>query len=348
LLTIINDILDFSKIEAGKLTIVPVVFDLHETMQEIARLFAAEAQKKGIALQVKPMPDTPRRVRSDPLRLRQILTNLIGNALKFTPAGLIDVTVTCTARRATEAQLRFSITDTGIGIPAERLPDLFEKFTQGDASTTRQYGGTGLGLAISKHLVALLGGTIGVSSQSGVGSTFWFTLPVAVVLEAEMASQAALAAPEVQTGDREPPAHAAPFRTHILLAEDKPINQQVAMNMLEELGYRVDVVANGREALAALDQTHYDCLCIDCQMPDIDGYATTAAIRAREAQSGGHLPILAMTAHAMQGDRERCLAAGMDAYLAKPFTMAELSAALETLLPQTDRPVASAAPHSQP
>ncbi len=478
LLTVINDILDFSKIEAGRLDIEPIPFDLRVAVEEVAELLSPKAAEKGLEFVVRYAPGTPRHVVGDPGRIRQILTNLVGNAIKFTKSGHVLVDVGGALVDEHGAQLRLSVKDTGIGVPADRLPDLFDKFTQADASTTRRFGGTGLGLAICTQLVGLMGGDIGADSEPDHGSEFWFTLPLPVhdapptgpiprlepsavrvlvvddhpvnrsVLVEQLSSYgfradaaasgqeglARLAAarqagdaygialvdhqmpemsgidfaevlktrPELgqpvllmltsaaQRGDAKvmeeagyaaflikpvrmsqlvgaialawndgrpavraasriitrhtiaeaeavgAPAPAEPERpakrARVLLVEDNIVNQKVATRMLEKLGCGVDVAANGEEALHLLDIVEYTLVFMDCQMPVMDGFEATRAIRDAEGRHS-HVPVIAMTAATMQGDRERCIDAGMDAHVSKPVSVSDLREVLDTWLP---------------
>ncbi len=462
LLTIINDILDFSKIEAGKLTFETLDFDLREAMESTVELLAERAQAKQLELISFVPPDAPTALRGDPGRFRQILTNLVGNAVKFTEHG--EVIVRAVKESETDQQVwwKFLVSDTGIGVPEEAKEKIFQAFTQADGSTTRKYGGTGLGLAISKQLVEMLGGRIGLEDTPGRGSAFWFTLPfekqppktgaenarlqfpgtrILVVddntlhreflaehlrslqIETELAATAAetlealrrrgqaghpfnlvvmdMNLPEMEglalarqihadavlgnprlmllTGLRaklnaadlretgvaavllkpvrlsrlmeclravlsgetvlalepagstettpaSPPPPAKPMR--ILLAEDNVVNQKVALHQLRKLGHSADALANGRDVLAALHRTRYDIILMDCEMPELDGYEATRQIRAQEKESGTHAYIIAMTANALLGDRELCVAAGMDDYLMKPVQLAKLKAAM--------------------
>jgi CheY-like chemotaxis protein len=254
------------------------------------------------------------------------LTNLIGNAIKFTPQGSVTVSVSCQAHDA-GVSTRIEVADTGIGIPQEKQDLIFEKFSQADTSTTRNYGGTGLGLAISKQLVEMMGGRIGVRSRVHAGSIFWFELPLRTHNRAKLAETGARpacgGASCLAAGER-------PVR--VLLAEDNPVNQKVAMRMLEKLGVRVDVAANGQEAVHLFSILPYDLILMDCQMPELDGYAATMEIRRKESDRG-HTIIVAMTAEAMQGARKRCLEAGMDDYLSKPIKLNSLTAMLQKFLP---------------
>jgi len=463
LLTLVNDLLDFSKIEARKLQLDHVGFNLRDALEDTMRVLAPRAHKKGVELACHIHPDVPDALTGDPLRLRQIVVNLVGNAIKFTDHGEVVLRVQAESRRNGNAQLRFSVTDTGIGIAPEKQVVIFEAFSQADSSTTRRYGGTGLGLAISAQLVELMGGTIAVESQPGRGSKFHFTasfevqrleaekqvsrwrtltdLPVLIVddnatnrriLEevftnwhmrpvAVESGASALATLEKSVHANQPFAvvlldghmpdmdgfavaerisqdhryagmklvmltsagqpqdvarchklgistyltkpikqselfdvivsaisqplverpHAPRLRKksqpaqrglHVLLAEDNQVNQLVATRIFEKLGHQVTVVSNGREALAAVQSGNFDLVAMDVQMPEMDGLDATSAIRAWEKTTGTHIPIIAMTAHAMKGDRERCLAAGMDAYTSKPIRIRELEQAIAELI----------------
>jgi signal transduction histidine kinase/DNA-binding response OmpR family regulator/HPt (histidine-containing phosphotransfer) domain-containing protein len=479
LLTVINDILDFSKIEAGRLTLESVPLEIGLIVEEVGVLLAGAAQDKGIDLIVRVSPDVPRHVIGDPGRLRQVLLNLAGNAVKFTAHGYVLLEVECRARGRETVDLRLAVTDTGIGIPADKLQHIFDKFTQVDASTTRRYGGTGLGLAISRELIGLMGGTLQVESRLGEGSTFWaaLSLPVApdaggeprplVALDGLRAlivddnavnrrvlrellvrwqlrtdevdsGEAALAALRAAVPANDPyrlavvdfhmpgmdgealarvvksdaliadtslillssvsvrgeghrfreagfaaaltkpvrasqlldaltetwleraggdvgareghPRHAArdtgrgPLRLNVLVVEDNPINQQVASGMLGKLGCHVEVAGSGVQALERLARHTYDVIFMDCEMPEMDGFEATAEIRRRQGTTR-RLPIVAMTAHAMEGDRERCLAAGMDDYVSKPLQASALEAVVRRWAP-TGRDAACVAPPS--
>jgi PAS domain S-box-containing protein len=326
LLTLINDILDFSKIEAGKLDIETLDFDLHALLDDHAAVMALRAEEKGLALACSAPPDVPVRLRGDPGRLRQVLTNLVGNALKFTREGGVTVEVRVARETPHDVLLRFAVTDTGIGIPADKQGMLFTKFTQVDASTTRKFGGTGLGLAICKQLAELMGGEIGVRSEAGRGCEFWFTSRFAKQPpgEASKSSEAprAVGSEVVLAAQRQ--------RLRILLAEDNATNQQVALAILAKLGFHADAVTNGREALEALRHVPYDLVLMDVQMPEMDGLEATRAIRASSGDlANAAVPIIAMTANAMRGDRELCLEAGMSDYLTKPVNRQALSRLLD-------------------
>jgi signal transduction histidine kinase/CheY-like chemotaxis protein len=463
LLRVINDVLDFSKVEAGRMTIEPVRFDLLAAVEDSAELLAERAESMHLDLVVRWTPDTPRYVVGDAGRLRQVLVNLLGNAVKFTERGSIQLTASCNDRTGERAQVSFTAEDTGIGIPSEKMDSIFEEFMQGDTSTTRNYGGTGLGLAISRRLAALMGGTLTAASQVGRGSTFTLTLPfdltdgvdpvrtvppelsgarillidpssprrqavVAMLCEAGLEAVQATSATEgiallrsaaeqrtpfrvvlvdhhlmtgpegtldgqlmegvatvamvsrrgqaaAMMGSRRlrvdamllkpvrpsqvvgvlaaavrssrgasllatPPTMAMPapadtpsFRADVLVAEDNLVNQRVAMRMLEKLGCRVDLVSNGQEAIERLTAHGYDMVFMDCQMPVMDGYEATAAIRA-SIRGVSTVPIVAMTAYALPGDRDRCLAAGMSDYIAKPIESVLLRDVLARHLPK--------------
>jgi PAS domain S-box-containing protein len=459
LLGLINDILDFSKIEAGKLELARAEFDLREALGDTLRTLGVRADQKGLELAGYVAPGVPERLWGDAPRLRQVIVNLVGNALKFTERGEVLVEVQPVEERAGEVTLAFVVADTGIGIPREQQQLIFEAFAQADSSTTRRYGGTGLGLSISAQLVELMGGSLGVESEPGKGSRFRFTArfrlpgvrPVAqrpaklrglrvlvvddnatnrrilhemltqwrmrpttvaggrealealekaarvgkpyplVLLDAQMPEMDGFAlAQQIQrrprlagaqvmmltsgprrgdrarclalgvsaylskpikqsdlldtimgalfgrltetktSGRRQAEPRRGP-RLRVLVAEDNAVNQQVAVGMLARAGHRAVVAGNGREALALLEREAFDLVLMDVQMPELDGFLTTAAIREREKATGGHLPIVALTAHAMKGDAERCLAAGMDAYLAKPLEMRQLRGVLASL-----------------
>ncbi|MCX7674038.1 MAG: ATP-binding protein [Thiobacillaceae bacterium] len=320
LLGILNDILDLSKIEAGAMAICPAPFDPRALIEDVCRLFLPMAVNKGLNVRVVIAPGAaealPPALLGDALRIRQVLSNLLGNAVKFTEHGGIEVVAGWSDDR-----LRIEVRDTGIGIPAEVQTRLFTPFSQADGSTTRRYGGTGLGLALSKRLVELMRGRIGVLSESGHGSTFWFELPCPL---------SATPSPE-QTVER-PRTRAA----HILLAEDNAVNRQVAEALLCRLGHTVVTAEDGEQAVQAWQSGQFDLVLMDCMMPRMDGYAATRAIRALEAQRGGHTPILALTANVLEDERERCRDAGMDDHLAKPITRAALEQALARWLPAHD------------
>jgi signal transduction histidine kinase/ActR/RegA family two-component response regulator len=322
MLAIVGDILDIAKIESGTIAIEVAEFDLHAAVEEVCAIAALAARAADVALEVTIDDALPSRVRGDGARVRQVLTNLTANAVKFTPEGSVAVRVT----PAGVERVRFEIVDTGIGIDPQSLTRMFEPFVQADVSLTRQYGGNGLGLAIAKELVELMGGSLGAESAPGQGSTFWFELELP-------AAPAAEPAPAAADRDRAPALRAGPGSPIVLVVEDSPVNRLVATEVLERAGFRAHAVGDGREALRALMTASYDAVLMDCQMPGIDGYEATRELRRREADWGLHTPVIAMTAHAMYGDRERCFAAGMDDYLAKPVRSQALAEVLRRWIP---------------
>ncbi|CAM2068873.1 Response regulator [Sulfidibacter corallicola] len=325
LMRLLNDILDFSKIEAGKLDFERVGFHLERRLEALRRSHELGARKKGIELQLEVAEHLPARVLADPLRLEQVLNNLIGNAIKFSSGGKVIIRVVDARPEKSDPdhlRLAFSVEDQGIGIEADKQQLIFEAFSQANQSITRFFGGTGLGLAICSRLVEMMGGRIWVRSQPGEGSTFTFEIPVQEATDAPSESGDGSRAAEVlpQPADEMmSPAKLSP--QHILLVEDNPINQIVARDMLENLGHSVALVENGQAALKAFGNHHFDLILMDLQMPEMDGIQTTRAIRELEKEREGHTPIVAMTASAMKGDEERCFAAGMDGYVAKPLTL---------------------------
>jgi len=325
LLGIINDILDFSKIEAGKMTFESIGFDLREVVKNSVELFLPKAKAKGLVLNYAIEPEVCTRIVGDPTRLRQILLNLIGNAVKFTDRGVVFLDVKLMRQTDQDCELRFSVRDTGVGMSEEVQKKLFQTFTQADATTTRRFGGTGLGLAICRKLVELMGGAIQLTSSLGQGSTFWFNLPFPKQPTPMQKEGHPVKPPLAEAGGP-----VVPSTMRILLAEDNKINQLVGMKQLKKLGYAVDIVGNGLEALEAWKREGYDVILMDCQMPEMDGYAATQKIRELEiGRDCKPVRIVAMTASAMQGDRELCLAAGMDDYISKPVDTVELQGALE-------------------
>ena len=325
LLTIINDILDFSKIEAGKLDLELIAFELHECVGETIRLLSLRSAQKGVALRYEIHPDVPPKVVGDPIRLRQVLINLVGNAIKFTEQGSVLLNISRQALEGESALLEFAVHDTGMGIPYEKQKSIFEAFSQADGSMTRRFGGTGLGLTISSRLVAMMGGRISVESHPGEGSCFRFTVRVTPTDEPVVQK---IEAHPVHDTNR---ARASHRSSNVLLAEDNPVNQRLVLRILERQGHRVTLAVNGREAVEAVKRAEFDIILMDVQMPQMTGYEATEAIRSCERQSGRHIPIVAMTAHAMKGDREKCLASGMDSYISKPVSAKDLLETLETL-----------------
>jgi CheY-like chemotaxis protein len=339
LLSILNDILDLSKIEAGKMELETIDFDIRDGLQDVAHLFSARINTKLLNLHIAVDDQLTTAVKGDPVRFRQIITNLVGNAVKFTEAGEIVVRAARLEQDDETVFLRFEVSDTGVGIDDVAKRRIFDSFTQADASTTRKHGGTGLGLSISRELVTLMGGTIGVESKLGKGSTFWFTanfkrsyakptrkssaLPRTVsdrasadIFQSET-DQGSRKTQEMRSGQR------------ILLAEDNLVNQQVISAMLSRFPVAIDIANDGRQAVEALSKQSYDLVLMDCQMPELDGYEATKMLRDHENMfHKSRTPVIALTANAMQGDREKCLSAGMDDYLAKPFNIEELVSTL--------------------
>ncbi len=332
LLSLLNDVLDVSKIEAGRFELTLANFSIRDCVADALRMFSVTTQQKGLILSTIFDQDVPQWLWGDPLRLRQIISNLVGNAIKFTDHGQVSVRVGL--ERATDANvaLHFQVTDTGIGIPAEKQAWIFEPFRQVDGSSTRRFEGTGLGLAICTRLVQLMGGRIWVESRLGSGSTFHFIAPF----------ETGAPLPAIPLADSRDPRHASSLAAlalgtapiwrfggrafRILVAEDNIVNQGVVAAVLEKAGYDVVLAADGREALEDFGRLPFDLILMDVQMPRIDGLAAAAAIRAAEKISGGHVPIIALTAHAMEGDRALCIQAGMDDYLTKPLDLSDLRA----------------------
>lgn len=317
LLNIINSILDLSKIEAGGLLIEEVDFGLAPLLDSVAGLMESRARHKGLAFAIERAPNVSDSLRGDPDRIRQILFNLIGNSIKFTEAGGIAIRVSQTIRADEICEIRFEVEDTGIGLDEEQQERVFDRFSQADGSTTRKFGGTGLGLAISRELAQLMGGSIGVRSYPGGGSVFWFTVRCE-------AGDAANIHEQDQSRNSDGPAEAMQIQSlRILIAEDNLVNQLIASDTLESAGHRVDVVSNGVEAIEAVTAFPYDLILMDIFMPEMDGLTATKRIRAMPGEVS-NIPIIALTADAMAGEREKYLAAGMNDYLSKPFEMQQL------------------------
>ena len=319
LLTVVNDILDFSKIEQRHVELESVAFSLADAVRDVVAPLALRAHEKQLQLSCAMSPDAPACIVGDPVRLKQIISNILSNAVKFTEHGSVRLEVAVDARDGDRATLHVQVSDTGIGVPVDKRTAIFEPFQQADGSMTRRFGGTGLGLAIASNLVGLMGGRIWVEGGPGAGSTFHVTAPVTV----------AASAPDAVAPAACRPSPAAPRAARILIAEDNIVNQRVAAGLLTKRGHQVTVVNNGREALDALQTGGFELVLMDVQMPDMDGFEATAEIRERERATGRHVRIIAMTAHAMKGDKERCLAAGMDGYLSKPIDQRSLYAAVE-------------------
>ncbi len=317
LLEIINNILDFSKIEAGKLELETVPFNLQLLVEDVVQMLASHADAKGVKLTVVIPEETSLSLNGDPTRLRQILTNLIGNAIKFTEKGEIVVRASTIQQASHHVMLQISVRDTGIGISPEVRQQLFKPFSQADSSTTRTYGGTGLGLAISSELVLRMGGELKCESEPGKGSHFFFAVRLETVSEKGSKKHH----PDFSTNRYNILADNQQLDMHVLVAEDNETNQEVAIGMLQKIGCKVTIAATGEEAVEAVSKESYDMIFMDCQMPVMDGYQAAAAIRLMEKKEGSvkSVPIIALTANALEGDRERCLSAGMDDYISKPF-----------------------------
>jgi signal transduction histidine kinase/ligand-binding sensor domain-containing protein/CheY-like chemotaxis protein len=331
LLVILNDILDYSKIEAGKTTLESEPFNLEEIAGSAVKSMANAAHKKGLELTLQLAPDLPPDFLGDGNRLRQVLLNLIGNAIKFTAAGEVSVAVSIAETGGDRPQLNFAVRDTGIGLSPEQQSKIFRPFEQANSSTTRQYGGTGLGLAISSRLVELMGGEIWLESALGAGSTFHFAIRLA---------KTHLGAEKEPAPSTIPPTVLTPGGSlHILVAEDNQVNQRIAVAMLEKIGHRVTLAANGVEAVAQWAQGSFDLIFMDVHMPELDGLDATRRIRSKEQANGSQIPIIAMTANAMSGDRERCIASGMNDYISKPISRRSIEEAIERveLFPRNNR-----------
>jgi polar amino acid transport system substrate-binding protein len=314
LLGIIDDILDVSKIEAGKLQLNPIAFRLNDVLQQVTYLLEEMARQKGLTLTVNAAADVPMCLVGDPQRLAQILLNLVNNALKFTEHGDVRVSIECLSHVAALARLQFKVVDTGMGMSAEQQQKLFQPFSQVDTSFSRRHGGSGLGLVISQSLAQLMGGTIALESQVGQGSTFCFTADFPTCMASALVNTSVASIRGIFNN------------VHVLLVEDDVLNQMIAGELLKQLGVSVTVANNGFEALAALEKTAFHLIFMDIQMPQMDGYEAVKRIRQQPTRQ--HVPIIAMTAHAISTERERCLAAGMDDYLTKPIDIAGLAAML--------------------
>lgn len=337
LLVIVNDILDFSKIEAGRLELDVFEFNLRDTLSQIFRTLHLRARQAGLEFTFDIEPEVPERVVGDLHRLRQIILNLVGNSIKFTQQGRVALNIALQSSTPEEVLLHFVVSDTGIGIAPEKQSLIFTAFSQADNSTTRKFGGTGLGLTICMQLVHLMGGEIWVESILGQGSQFHFTARLARGEPWIRTEGAALTVIDTIFPESPTAGVPGPRKLRVLLTEDNAVNQKIASRVLEKQGHLVTIAGNGRQALAALTAAQFDVVLMDVQMPEMDGFEATAAIRASERETGEHIPIIAMTAHAMQGDRERCIEAGMDHYVSKPLKIAELLALLQTI-PRAEQP----------
>jgi signal transduction histidine kinase/ActR/RegA family two-component response regulator len=343
LLGVINDILDFSRVEARKMEFESINFNVRESLADAVWPLNVRARQKGLELTWQVHPLVPASLVGDPGRLRQVLLNVVGNAIKFTEAGKVEVEVFADSRDQDHIWLRFTVSDTGVGIPPEKQQLVFEAFTQADGSTARKFGGTGLGLAISRRLVEMMGGKIWVEGRVDQrGSIFHFTAR----LERPKMNEDPRNLPEVSGNARDSvpdgytPEGGGQLPLQILLAEDNHVNQLVAVRLLEKQGHHVTVVSNGLDALATLEKNSFDLILMDVEMPEMDGFSATAAIRKQESVTGHRLPIVAMTAHVMKGDKERCLQAGMDGYLSKPIDTHEFMKTIRNIF-QNSRQAAS-------
>jgi CheY-like chemotaxis protein len=313
LLLLVNDILDLSKAEAGKVELEVIDFELGHLINGVEKVLTLAARGKGLKLFKSVDPDLVKYIKGDPTRLQQILVNLVNNAIKFTSKGQVTIEARLANENPLIPMIRFEISDTGIGISPLVIGRLFTPFAQADSSTTRKFGGSGLGLSICKHLVHSMGGEIGVRSEENTGSTFWFSIPL-------------IAGTKQTRGRRrsDEPKFKVP-KLRILVAEDNSVNQLIARKMLEAMGHNVVIVANGKEAIDALAVAPYDLVLMDCQMPELDGYEATRRIRGGANLTCVDIEIIAMTANAMKGDREKCLEAGMNNYISKPMKSADLA-----------------------
>lgn len=346
LLTVVDDVLDFTRLEAGRVTFERRQFAPAPLARAVAELFRAAAAGNGVALVCRVAADVPDLVVGDPHRVRQVLGNLVGNAVKFTPSGTITLRVACPPDPLVAAEpgrvvLRFEISDTGIGMPEQVVASLFQPFQQADAGTARRYGGTGLGLVISRQLIDAMGGQICVASQPGLGTRFWFDLAL------PLAAPAPAPEPAPAGGDRLVPR----WDGRVLVVEDNVVNQRLAAGMLRLLGLQADLAGDGVEALAMLARQHYDVVLMDCRMPVLDGLAATRQLR-RQAGPAASVPVIAMTANVQPAERAACRDAGMDQVLAKPFQVADLVEALRVWLEPphgvSPRPVAAGVPDMLP
>jgi len=326
LLSLVNDILDISKIEAGKVELEVENFDIRQILKDIENIMFIRADEKALNYKTFINSNVPEFLKGDPYRLKQVMLNLVNNAVKFTEKGHVHIYIDITHEKADAVTLEFKVVDSGIGIPDEGKKRLFQLFSQVDTSTTKIYGGTGLGLSIAKRLVTLMKGEIGMESVQNRGSTFWFT--------------AMLKRSEKQTStpdafDKQPDLDDKPLRKlNILLAEDNEINQKIIQYSLTNAGHQVDIARNGQEAIDKYHEGNYDLVLMDVQMPVLDGFEATTHIRKVESEilnNSNHIPIIALTANAMKGDREKCLDAGMDEYLSKPFTPNDLIRIIKTV-----------------
>lgn len=336
LLNLLNDILDISRVESGKVKLEYIEFDLWKLVESITKGLSVLANKKNIKLTSSIHPDVPRCVVGDSTRLRQIIINLVNNAIKFTHEGKVVIGLQAVHISEDEVEITTSVSDTGIGIPKDKQGLIFEVFTQADASVTRKYGGTGLGLAISKKLVEMMNGRIWIESEEGAGSTFRFTARFKLISQGEKGVLREKKKPFVFL-EKETPSKGLRI-LNILLAEDNLLNQKIAQKLLEKKGWLVTIAQNGQEALDQLKGKNFDAVLMDVQMPILDGLEATRMIRRKEEETGGHIPVIAMTARAMAEDEKKCLDAGMDAYISKPIDAAKVYETIESMMEKGERP----------
>ena len=313
LMSVLNDILDYTKIEAGIVDLERLPFELKDTINQVVNLFDIGAKQKGLCVKLDFDQEIPNVMLGDSVRLRQVLSNLLGNGIKFTAQGKINIKVDLDKRYDNKMRLRFSVTDTGIGIAGNKIDKLFKRFSQVDDSNTRQFGGTGLGLAISKTLVEMMDGEMGVHSEEGIGSSFFFTAVFGLQEKQALVVE-----------KRHPPIQCtATLTKKVLLAEDDLVSRNIVTIILEKKGFKVVAVENGQDAVTAYEKEKFDLILMDVNMPYLDGFSATIQIRQREKSSSFHTPIIAMTAYALKGDREKCLESGMDDYLSKPINISQ-------------------------
>ncbi len=325
LLGLLNDILDLSRVEAGKIQLEQIELNLRNIVQSVCKGLAVLARNKGLRLEWEVADNVPRIIFADPVRIRQVLVNLINNAIKFTFKGSIVTKVRAVSKTDSECDLEFSVADQGVGIPQNKVDKIFDVFTQADASTTRRFGGTGLGLSICRKLVEMMGGGIWVESEEFKGSTFLFTGKLKIAVgSAEVDGEESIEDALIDALPKKQLKHLS-----ILLAEDNIVNQKIAVRMLEKRGWEVKAASNGKQVLELLDKEDFDLILMDAQMPVLDGFEATKMIRKREEASGGHIPIIALTARVMAGDRKKCLDSGMDGYVSKPIDRKKLYEAVE-------------------
>lgn len=344
LLELVSDILDFSKVESGKLTLEEIDYSPVLMIESISALMQPQAAKKGLSFKIEIDQSLPGVLRGDPVRLRQVLLNLVGNAIKFSPHGEVVVTVNVLNRGDDKVRVRFAVKDQGIGMSSQEIEKLYQPFVQGDGTITRKFGGTGLGLSISKRIIDLMGGAIGVQSELGTGSSFWFEVEQTIGQLAHLSLMPVGGEQPQRTevqSKADPSLLSAPEQVHpkrpelILVVDDHPVNQQVAVLFLLNLGYESHIAANGLAAIKCLERTPYSLVFMDVQMPVLNGFEATRLIRKSELASGRHVPIIGMTAYALEGSKEACIASGMDNYLSKPIDPVLLGSLLNQYLPGT-------------